>query len=142
MRCLISWVVLTCLSVPSAEAQPSPAQRPAFLEVHIEVIQCSAYFNLLAACMMTRPDRSGTADVSQRLQGQARDFFQLGAETGTRIGLTVDAITSRYQHERSEMMRLTRDQPCENAASLFVRWRDMCAAYAEDPVRAMTRHLR
>jgi hypothetical protein len=142
MRCLISWVVLTCLSASSAEAQPSPAQRRAALEVHGELIQCSAYFNVIAACLMVSPDTPETAESSRRYQELARDFFHLGAEAGTGIGLTVDAVTSRYQHERSGMMSLTRDQPCENAASLFVRWRDMCTAYAQNPGRAMARHLR
>lgn len=134
-------LLLLLASVSTTSAQQTPAQRRTSLNIHGELMQCSPYFELLAACMRTRPDAPGAETRARDLQSRAVDFKELAIRIGLGIGLTQDAITSRYRFNMEEMIRLTAGQPCENLASLMSRWQAMCVEYSTDPERAMRRHL-
>ncbi|WP_198371397.1 hypothetical protein [Roseomonas rosulenta] len=134
--------LLTLLWGPNAAAQQTPAQRQAGLNIHGELMQCAPFFELLAVCMRTRPDVPASEATARSYQSRAADFQDLGARIGLGLGLTPDAIASRYRMNMETMIRLTEQQPCENLASLMSRFQSMCSEYSSNPERAMSRHLR
>ncbi len=142
MRAMAALVAILVVAASAAWAQPTDAQRRAALEVHGELAQCSSYFRLVALCIRTRPDVPDAASMAAEYDRLAADFQQLGVQTGLAVGLTTDAVTSRFRMTLEDMVRMTREQPCENFASLRSRWERMCLGYANDPEAAMRRHFR
>ena len=121
LRFILALVVL--LPVPSAAlAQGDQAQRlqNAMNNVQQEMMECAAYYITVGTCIGKQDAK--TAEGLQKIGG---DFIERGGMLAKEIGMTEDAVASRFKMAHQDQLNLIK-KDCVNISSLMSRYQDRC----------------
>jgi hypothetical protein len=125
--------------VGPASAQQGNANLAALSSVQHEMTTCAAYYNFTQQCIKNRNDRRDD-ELRRKTEAVIDRLLSEAAETGTAIGMTLDAMTSRFAMQLSEMTRLTNNS-CTNISSLLIRYADRCKQVTENPDSVLLEYM-
>ena len=121
-RATLAALVVCFIGAESAVGQDAEKLRTAVNNAQGEMIQCVAYFNVVAACMAVSNKAVSTIDAYRKhSDGLLSKSLKLSEITG----ITDDAMKSRFDMANKEHMALLRSS-CVNISSLLSRYRDRC----------------
>jgi hypothetical protein len=121
-RAILVALVVCFVGAQSAAGQDAAKVRNALNNAQGEMIQCAAYFNVVAACMAVSNKTPSTIDAYRRFSDELLSRSIKLSET---TGITADAMKSRYEMENKDHMALLQSN-CVNISSLLSRYMDRC----------------
>jgi hypothetical protein len=119
------------LSLGAASAQGDQHQqrlRNAMNNVQHEMIECAAYYNIFAACLAVSNYDVKRVDKMREL---SNEFLTRGSQLALSIGMTADAMASRFQMAHQNQLNLIK-KSCINISSLIYRYQDRCLLILRD----------
>ena len=115
-------LVVCFVGAQSTAGQDAAKLRNALNNAQGEMIQCAAYFNVVAACLAVSNKAASAIDgYRQHSDGLLSKSLKLSEVTG----ITDDAMKSRYDMANKDHMALLRFD-CVNISSLYSRYMDRC----------------
>jgi hypothetical protein len=129
MNHLISALVLLfCLSPIAANAQALNTKTiEALNNVQMEYTTCIVYFTKLLKCSPKEME----AESTRQLTPTIRKFVDMASQIAATIGLTDDAVGSRFKMVADEQNQVTKDS-CINFSSLYNRHGQRCKKLGEE----------
>ena len=129
MKQAILVALVVCFAgVQSAAGQDAAKLRAALNNAQHEMIECAAYFNVVAVCLAVSNKAASTVDSYRRLSDQ---LLEQSIKVSKITGITVDAMKSRYDIANKDHMALLQSS-CVNISSLFSRYMDRCEFVANN----------
>ncbi|MDR3467674.1 MAG: hypothetical protein P4M07_17230 [Xanthobacteraceae bacterium] len=118
----IGWIIIAACGA-SAQS-PSDADKRAATELSGEMLECSVYFRITAACMVGVPD-TRVPETIRILNEHASKIGERAISIGVPAGVTVEAQQARSQALHSELMNSI-FHTCYNIAILLHRYHNSC----------------
>ena len=112
-------LVVCFVGAQSAAGQDATKVRNAVNNAQGEMIQCAAYFNVVAACLAMSNKKPGEIDGYRR---QSNLLLEKSIKLSEITGITVDAMKSRTNKDHMALLR----SDCVNFSSLLSRYMDRC----------------
>jgi hypothetical protein len=112
--CLLSGISANAL----AQGDQAQRHKNALNNVQHEMTACAVYFNIYAACLAHSKYDGKTVDGMQKI---ASEFIDRGGSLAKEIGLTPDAVASRYKMAEQDEFNLIKND-CVNISSLISRY--------------------
>ena len=111
-------VLAVCfVGAQGAAGQDAAKLRDALNNAQAEMIQCAAYFDVVAACLAVSNKEPSTIEAYQR---HSQELMLNGHKLSELTGITDDAMMSRYKIAHQDHMTLLRSS-CVNISSLYSR---------------------
>jgi hypothetical protein len=117
------------LSARSSAQDDAEREKYALSNLQSELTTCGAFYLAAEQCLRNTPGQQETADV---YRGAANAMLQNAIAMGRSIGMTEDAIVSRFKLLSDDMMNLMQ-RNCSNIDSLTSRHQERCQAVYKDP---------
>jgi hypothetical protein len=121
-KTIIAALVVCFVGAQSAAGQDAAKLRAAMNSAQHEMIQCAAYFNVVAACLAVSNKAASTIDGYRRFSDE---LLSRSLKLSEVTGITGDAMKSRYDMANKDHIALLRSD-CVNISSLFSRYMDRC----------------
>ena len=102
----------------SAAGQDDAKLRNAMNNAQEEMIQCAAYFNIVAVCLAVSNKPASTINGYRQQSGL---LLEKSIRLSEFTGITVDAMKSRFEMANKDDMTLLRSS-CVNISSLLSRY--------------------
>jgi hypothetical protein len=117
-QAILGALVVCFVGAQSAAGQDAVKVRNALNNAQGEMIQCAAYFNVVAACMAVSNKAPSTIDGYRR---HSDELLSRSIRLSETTGITADAMKSRYEMANKDHMALLQSN-CVNISSLFSRY--------------------
>jgi len=117
-------VCVFALAMCSARAQSPSDGNSAATALADEMLRCSVYFRITAACLVGVPDTRVPQTIKD-LNDNASRIGQFAASVAAPSGLTVEAQQARSHVLRDEMMA-SLNNTCHNIAILLHQYHGFC----------------
>ena len=121
-------LVVCFVGAQSAAGQDAAKIRNAVNNAQAEMIQCAAYFNVVAVCLAVSNKKPSTIEGYQR---HSDELLSRSLKLSKITGITDDAMKSRYDIANKDHIALLRSD-CVNISSLLSRYMDRCEFVANN----------
>ena len=121
-------LVVCFVGAQSATGQDAAKVRNAVNNAQGEMIQCAAYFNVVAACFAVSNKDHSTIDSYRR---HSDELLSKSLRRSEITGITGDTMKSRFEMANKDHMALLR-LDCINISSLYARYMDRCEFVASN----------
>jgi len=115
-------LIVCFVGAQSAVGQDAAKLRTAMNNAQHEMIQCAAYFNVVAACLAVSNKDPSEIDGYRR---QSNLLLEKSIKLSEITAITVDAMKSRYDMANKDNMALL-GSDCVNFSSLLSKYMDRC----------------
>jgi hypothetical protein len=116
-RAMLVALAVCFVGAQSAAGQDGAKLRNAMNNAQEEMIQCAAYFNIVAVCLAVSNKPASTINGYRQQSGL---LLEKSIRLSEFTGITVDAIKSRFEMANKDDMTLLRSS-CVNISSLLSR---------------------